>query len=352
MSTPVMKKGVEWLEKNYEIRPEFDTERLPEYLVMKLAILNEKGNVAEVLREYPSEPGRSSALGATVSAVKQWSAVQCKDWPGDFPLTVNISGKSGTIGYPALTAEALTVGTRVFLKEAEAIHSQRQGLVKLFSILQPTLMKQLKSGAKLPGNILMTFFMEYRDWQSDAAENAVLKGFGCPPETIHSEQLFRSALERARGESWGYLEKELESLKEIFELYEKMRPFYKKLRGDSQTAMEIKAHLKLLFRPGFLRLSEALEHYPRYLKALGIRAQRAANSLASDAAKGEDLKPWIEKQRLALEMVPAVRTAPGLIEFFLLVEEAKINRYAPEIRTLGKTGVSALEKAWNEVRLS
>ena len=63
------------------------------------------------------------------------------------------------------------------------------------------------------------------------------------------------------------------------------------------------------------------------------------------------MKPWIEKQRLALEMVPAVRTAPGLVDFFLLVEEAKINRYAPEIRTLGKTGTSALEKAWNEVRL-
>ncbi|MBE6405468.1 MAG: ATP-dependent RNA helicase HrpA [Lentisphaerae bacterium] len=340
-----------WLEENYDVRPEFDPERLPEHLVMKLAILNENGKISKILREYPSEPGRSSALGATVSSVKKWSAVQCKDWPGDFPQTVNISGKSGTIGYPALTAEALTVGTRVFLKECEAIHSQRQGLVKLFSILQPGLMKQLRSGAKLPGNILMTFFMEYKDWQSDAADNAVLKGFGCPPESIHSEQLFRSALERARGESWGCLEKDLLFLKEIFSLYEKLLPFYKKLRGDSDSAMEIKAHLKLLFRPGFLRFTEALEHYPRYLKALSVRAQRASNSLASDAAKGVDLKPWIEKQRLALEMVPAVRTAPGLVDFFLLVEEAKINRYAPEIRTLGKTGTSALEKAWNEVRL-
>jgi hypothetical protein len=34
------------------------------------------------------------------------------------------------------------------------------------------------------------------------------------------------------------------------------------------------------------------------------------------------------------------------------VEEAKINRYAPEIRTNSKTGTNALEKAWNDVRLS
>ena len=349
---PLVDALSDWVEENYEFRPEFDQEKLPEYLIMKLVILNDQGRVSKILREYPSEPGRSSALGANVSAVKKWSAVQCKDWPGDFPEQVDISGKSGTIGYPALAAEALTVGIRVFLKQSEAIHSQRSGLVKLFSILQPGLMKQLRSGAKLPGNILMTLFMNYRDWQSDAADNAVLKGFGCPPETIRSEQLFRSALERARGESWGCLEKDLEFLKEIASQYEKILPFYRKLRSDSPTKIEIRAHLDLLFRPGFLRLPEAVVQYPRYLRAIGVRVQRALNSPGTDSAKGTDLKAWIEKQRLALEMVPSVRTAPGLLNFFLLVEEARINRYAPEIRTLNKTGIPALEKAWDEVRLS
>ena len=101
-----------------------------------------------------------------------------------------------------------------------------------------------------------------------------------------------------------------------------------------------------------MRLPEAVVQYPRYLRAIGVRVQRALNSPGTDSAKGADLKAWIEKQRLALEMVPSVRTAPGLLNFFLLVEEARINRYAPEIRTLNKTGIPALEKAWDEVRLS
>ena len=349
---PLTDALAEWISDQYDFLPEFDPERLPEYLIMKLAILNEKRLVTKTLREYPADPGRSSALGATVSAVKKWSAVQCKDWPGDFPDQVNISGKSGTIGYPALTAEALTVGTRVFLKKSEAIHSQRQGLVKLFSILQPALMKQLRSGAKLPGNILLSFFMDYKDWQSDAADNAVISALGLPPEEIRTGQVFRIAMEKARGEAWENLEQQLEQIKECYSLFEKIQPFRKKLRGDSQPAMEIKDHLKLLFRPGFLRLPELLSEYPRYLRALAVRAQRAANSPGSDPAKGADLLPWIEKQKLALQMVPAVRTAPGLLDFFLLVEEAKINRYAPEIRTKMKTGTNALEKAWNDVRLS
>jgi ATP-dependent helicase HrpA len=141
-------------------------------------------------------------------------------------------------------------------------------------------------------------------------------------------------------------------IKELFGLFEKIQPFRKKLRGDSQSAMEIKEHLQLLFRPGFLKLPEAVKEYPRYLRALAVRAQRAANSPAADPAKGADLRPWIEKQKLALQMIPEIRTAPGLLEFFLLVEEARINRYAPEIKTRMKTGISAIEKAWNEVRLN
>ena len=87
------------------------------------------------------------------------------------------------------------------------------------------------------------------------------------------------------------------------------------------------------------------------MKALKIRAERALSAPSRDTQKGADLIPYASKLRLALETAPDLEKNESLYEFYLLYEEANINRFAPELGTLEKCGPEALKKCWDAVRL-
>ena len=332
----------------------FDRADLPEYLRMKLSILNEHGKVRETTRTFPDVHRLNSCLSTNIPAVKKWDMEHCRCWPGiseTLPYSITVSEEAGTVGYPAVVAEEESVGRKVFLKEKEARLNHERGLLMLYRMEMPVLVKHMRSALKVPHYLELSFFLNDPLWREELIDRAVRESFPLDCWDIRSAGDFAQCVEHSRDCAAECLAKNLAELKSVFALYEEVVLLKRRLPRDSDCASAIEERLELLFRKGFLRCRTAFSRYDRYLKALKIRIERALTAPAKDAQKGADLEAYASKLKLALEIESDLEKNGELYEFYLLFEEANINRYAPEIRTLEKCGPEILKRKWDAVRI-
>ena len=106
---------------------------------------------------------------------------------------------------------------------------------------------------------------------------------------------------------------------------------------------DMRAQLAGLTPPGFLRSvpATALADYPRYLKALSLRAERALRDPVRDQARMLELKPFAD----ALDDARArgADAAPGWQALRWDLEELRVSLFAQELGARG--GVSAKKPA-------
>jgi ATP-dependent helicase HrpA len=92
---------------------------------------------------------------------------------------------------------------------------------------------------------------------------------------------------------------------------------------------------------------ERLQHYPRYLKAAGLRLDKIRADATRDARQLADwqalAKPfereWINQARSGV-------ADPALDEFRWLLEELRVALFAQELRTPSPVSVKRLQKMW------
>ena len=104
---------------------------------------------------------------------------------------------------------------------------------------------------------------------------------------------------------------------------------------------DMRAHLAALVPPGFLREvpASALSEYPRYLKALALRGERALRDPVRDQARMLELKPFSD----ALAMAGDAIDAPEWQALRWELEELRVSLFAQELGARG--GVSAKKLA-------
>jgi ATP-dependent helicase HrpA len=93
---------------------------------------------------------------------------------------------------------------------------------------------------------------------------------------------------------------------------------------------------------------EALQHLPRYLKAIQMRLDKLKSDPARDAARLAELRPLEQRylRRLA-ELKGAVD--PRLDEYRWLVEELRVSFFAQTLRTPQPVSAKRLDKAWAQL---
>ena len=96
---------------------------------------------------------------------------------------------------------------------------------------------------------------------------------------------------------------------------------------------DIRGHLHSLVHAGFLRETPAafLAEYPRYLKALGLRVERALADPVKDQARMLELQPYSDALRLARERHAPLPSA--WLEFQQDLEELRVQVFAQELGT-------------------
>jgi ATP-dependent helicase HrpA len=124
----------------------------------------------------------------------------------------------------------------------------------------------------------------------------------------------------------------------------------KDARPPRDVADDIAAQLQRLCPKRFLQATPwaALQHLPRYLKAVVLRLDKLRGDPARDATRLAELRPLEARW---LKRVADLRGAPHarLDEYRWLLEELRVSLFAQELRTPQPVSAKRLDKAWAQI---
>ncbi|MDO9514597.1 MAG: DUF3418 domain-containing protein [Syntrophales bacterium] len=339
------------------------TEGIPDYLKMRFAIVNEKGEEVRSGRDIDLlqgdvPTGRESQ--ALKTAKKQWERGGITSWnfedlPEDIPLK-----DGGDCAYPALErGEDGSVGIRLFSDREKAAATHRQGVAALYELYFKKDMKFLKKSLALPQELqaaarscggakqieqtlyhktLRALFERDIRTKEDFDEYAKTAGRSLLSQ---AQELLQGVIPAIR--AFGEAEETLRRLGVANRSNRGAQDFIASLRGDIDRLMPER----------FVEIyeSERLSDIPRYLKAIVVRAERGVTHLEKDAAKAAKVKPFIDKMEEMPGQVPSPseERKQALEEYRWLVEEYKISVFAPEMKTALPVSPKRLQEKIGEI---
>ncbi|MGN0854275.1 MAG: ATP-dependent RNA helicase HrpA [Kiritimatiellia bacterium] len=118
-----------------------------------------------------------------------------------------------------------------------------------------------------------------------------------------------------------------------------------------ETLDAIETQLAWLFYPGFVRTAPyaQLKQYPRYLRALALRIDRARVNPASDRAKEARFAPfWDQYYDAVVKKDTQIVRRAALTEYRWLLEEYRVSLFAQEVKTAIPVSPKRLEIKWLE----
>ncbi|HEU0153297.1 MAG TPA: DUF3418 domain-containing protein [Arenimonas sp.] len=269
------------------------------------------------------------------------------------PVPRQVPGAAGVPAFPALVDQGDTVALSVFADIDEAAREHDAGVRRLATLAladkQRQARKQLPVSPKLallyaaiegfaqaPGQA--PAHEHLRTDLAQAALNAVLEGDFAD---VRDADAFRRLLDAAGKRLFGEAMARLQLAEAILGLVAEIKPRLESplLGWASGNLDDLKAQLAGLVPPGFLRDTPAglLAEYPRYLKALSLRAERALRDPQRDQARMLELKPFHDALLAARASGRAREPAWQALRWDL--EELRVSVFAQELGT--KRQVSA-----------
>ena len=210
----------------------------------------------------------------------------------------------------------------------------------------------MRNYAKLGRSLEHEFFPDDPEWRGDLTDNAVTRAIGCSPEDVRDAKAFDDACLRLRNRLADAVREDVSALLQLLSAYEPIERRLGDVPADSFTDIDVNRQLAVLFRKGFLRTPDAVARYSRYLRALRVRLERADQSYGRDRAKGEAIAPFIDKFHLLYDAGVGLEECRPFFDFFLLLQEARIAAWTPELPTVQKATPATLQAALTAVPLS
>ena len=122
------------------------------------------------------------------------------------------------------------------------------------------------------------------------------------------------------------------------------------MKAFSAVEKDIKDQLEGLFPSGFISnfSFERLQHYPRYLKAIGMRLEKLRTHPERDAQHMADWKLVAQpfEREWAIQRKKGNEN-PLLEDFRWLLEELRVSLFAQELKTPTPVSVKRLQKIWD-----
>ncbi len=333
---------------------------LPPYLSCKLLLLDKNGRSTGELDEIPGSTDCGSQISSRNAALVSMTVKSAGAWPvasdgrTEIPEQILLPGGGGKPAYFALTDETDGVGRQLFLRREEAELRHRAGLVKLFLLENRPHMKFLRRDLKFSRNILLNCCVQDKTsrYADDFVYSCVAAAFGENAWHIRTPEQFEEASAEARvrlgeimPEYLALLENTASAAAEIGSAVQKLKLM------RSGTALDLQRQLNLLFRPGFMKDALLWSDYRRYLRAMRIRADRAAANPQRDAEKNGQLGGYLERLYTAAATVDELTLSVDLHSFHRLVQECLIALFAPEVALKIRNPLKLLPEKWESLRL-
>jgi len=329
---------------------DFDESALPEFLRMKV-IETDGDKIIRVHSSVSDEHRLTAHRSSTELAFAKWTLPPQKTWPGDaLPEFITSEDHKKMRGYPVLTGEAAGVGRRVFLSQANAEASHRAGLIHLFRIQQAEQVKYVEKRPPLPPMVQLTASAIDENFLTDFFDATIHEALTNDGRVeIRDAATFSKRAAEARTTLYEIAEENAGLLEEMLDHREEIAEALADLPGEYDSRHDLEMQLGFLFRPGFLQTLDIFTRYPRYLKAMQTRIQRIRNNAPADLRKLAEIEPFQNQLNDKLLECDDIGSAHDLIEFAMLLEEFRINRFAPEIKTPLKVSAQRLEEAYKTI---
>jgi ATP-dependent helicase HrpA len=360
-------------------------ESLPNHLRPRIAITGKNQQVVAAGRDLAGlkaglEKHETAAeQHAWARAAQQFERYDIKHWTfGDLPEHLPVSDAAGATLYafPGLEVEGHAVHLKLFRTPEAAQAATRPGFVRLVELaLQKELawvQKDLRALEKCnelgPGEEPSTI----------AYENVKRHIIRVPEPVLPlKQQNIEAAIQHARSAIPGLVPKLIEQVKAILALRQQIvthraYPAPAPAAANRSTTIKDPSRLasaptsaqtrSLAFLPDelgallpkdfLLRVPfDRLPHWPRYLKALLIRADRALLNLAKDSERARQVQPYVETLRTWQARKELNQdTQQALEQFGALVEEFKVSIFAQELGTTQPVSAKRLDALLEKVK--
>ena len=308
-----------------------------------------------------AKPGKAaSPAKATAPAVQASQRHTSWDF-GELPELMEIrQGGQTLIGFPALIDQGDAVTIEVFDEPEAAQAKHRAGLRRLFALQIKDALKYLEKN--LPG--LQTMAAAYmqvgktdsgtgggtqEELRNQIIELALERAFLIEP--LPTDQVaFKKRIEEGRGRLTLISSEIARNAGAVLVEYAAAARKLKDSKASGEMAMDIAQQLQRLVPKRFLLVTPyaQLAHFPRYLKAVQLRIDKARTDPARDAAKLAELRPQDQRFWRLLAERKGVQDA-RLQELRWLLEELRVSFFAQELRTPQPVSVKRLDKAWEQL---
>ncbi|MDO5609642.1 MAG: DUF3418 domain-containing protein, partial [Pseudomonadota bacterium] len=340
---------------------DFDESAIEPHLRAAVQLQDESGKrvlaVSRDLDALRGEFGQRAQRAFAGRAAKNMAKTGLLDFPPtDIPLQV--TGDGGIPAFPALHDDGDTVSLDVHAQRAVAERHHAAGVRRLLRLQLAD--KQKQARRQLPikpktgllyatldsaPSALDTFkkpvARDAEQLREDLLEGAFTALAAEGLSAIRTRAAFEARRDSVAKTLFAEAIERLQQAETILELIADIRlKLESKLMGwASGNLDDMRAHLAQLAHPGFLRdtPAEALADYPRWLRALSIRAERAQHDPAKDQARMLEIKPFVDA---LADAAPDDEVAATLKRE---LEELRITTFAQEVGAKG--GVSAKKLA-------
>lgn len=330
---------------------DFSFERVEQYLLPLIKVIDEKGRVIEKGRDLSELKARCRT--ETHSPVKQLKG-EFKVFPEQFVFEASQKVTGVVVKqYQALVAtkafavldvkDESGIVIQTFNDQNEAIKQHREGVIRLIHMQLGDLIRQLKKQISKPlalaysplGDkaqleqmlVYATLQMAIKDLPINATEFATL-----------IDEVKKSFLSHGQ-----------EALKLISDIYIQWQEIRQHLLMLDQSVFaknmdDIEDQLDLMNLANFVysKPSDVWQEYPRYLKALILRLERLPNNLNRDDAAIQEIDSWMDK-------LFKFKNDARLKELYFMVEELRISLFSQPMKTKMPISPTRLQKVWEKL---
>ena len=330
-------------------------QRLPDHLRPRVEVVDEKNQTVAVGRDLPEihaavelSPVRSDAW---TDAVRQWERPNILTWEfGDLPESLRVEEIAGAtvFAYPGLVREAEAVAVRLFRKSDEAVSASVVGFARLAELNLSRdlawLDKEVATLARPPKNAPSRGLGALAAWSVQAPTEA---SWGRPGVVrLSAIRHITAAIlpldpvmpltQKRFADHLAAVRRELPLMvRKVSDIFEQIRTLRENILASPKRYPGLDHDLLRLVPEDFLDHTPyaQLGHLPRFLRAVQIRAERAASNPARDPEKARQLAPFVS----------ANPSGTRREEFRWLLEEFRVSLFAQELGTAVPVSARRLE---------
>ncbi|MCL1634503.1 ATP-dependent RNA helicase HrpA [Luteimonas sp. SX5] len=338
---------------------DFDEASLDPHLRMNLRLLDSDGRMilaeSRDLDELRQHFGARATQAFAAQAARGFAQRGLTAFPAE-PIPESVPGAAGVPAYPALDDEGDTASLGVHATREEAQRRHPRGVRRLLSLALADKLKQARKQLPVPPKAALLYAAiesaaprpgggSDGDWlRADLVDGAFAALAAEGLDGIRDAAAFQRRLDAIAKALFPEAVARLQQAETILGLVAEVRAkLDSKLIGwASGNLDDMRAHLASLTPPGFLRdvPAEALREYPRYLKALALRGERALRDPTRDQARMLEVKPFADAIEEAFVESGA---SPEWNAVRWELEELRVSLFAQELGARG--GVSPKKMA-------